>query len=132
MGRLPPRTAYGLLLAACGALYFGFHAVRDALPVGLVQGSFPSVVVWPVLFCAAELTPGVRFHTRRSKLQILGAVGVAAMVWLEGVAPFLYPRSVGDLWDVAAMAAGFAMYWAFDATVVCHNPEPGTEVDAPP
>jgi hypothetical protein len=111
-------------LAACAGAYFGFHAVRDALPEGVVRGSFPSFLVLIVLFSAVELTPGVRFHSRRSKLLILGAVGVVAAIWLEGVAPLVYPQSVGDWWDVAAMAAGFVTYWAFDSVVVRRTAEP--------
>lgn len=129
MGRPARRTAYGLLLAACAGGYFGFHAVRDAFPAGVVRSSFPSFLVLIVLFSAAELIPGVRFHGRRSKLRILGAVEVGAAIWLEGVAPLMYPPAVGDWWDVVAMGAGFVTYCAFDSVVVRPSAEPGAAVD---
>jgi hypothetical protein len=120
--QLARRIAYSSLLAACAGAYFGFHAVRHTLPDGVVRGSFPSFLVLIVLFGAVELNPAVRFHNRRFKLLILAAVGVAASIWLEGVAPLIYPQSVGDWWDVAAMAVGFATYWAFDSLVVGRYP----------
>ncbi len=108
-----PRRPFAGLLTAVMLAYFAFHAVRSSLPPGWFRDSFPSLLTPPAMLAVVELTPGVRFRSRRVKLAVYAATTLVAAVWLEGIVPRLTPRATGQWGDVAAMALGFALFCAF-------------------
>ncbi len=108
------RLPFVVLLAGCAVVYFGFHAVRDRLPTGLLHDSLPSLLTPLAMFGVVELVPTIRFRRRRLKVVILAATTLVAAIWLEAVVPRMTQRATGDLSDAVAMAVGGALFCLYD------------------
>ena len=113
------RTA--AFLFVCIGAYVLFRLTRPHLPRGYFRSSFPSFLVIPFMFSIVDLVPGIRFHSRRSRIIILTLTTVVLALWFEVVVPAFHPSSIGDITDTAAMFVGLIFYFAASPSIFCRH-----------
>jgi hypothetical protein len=106
---LPITVLLFLLIAYCE-----FHLIREKIPNEFLKGSFPSMLVMPLVLFIINLFTSIRFQTHHHKIIITFLASGMMSLWLEWLVPLFYSRSTGDINDVLAIFIGWSIYCVVD------------------